>query len=227
MGNINSAVSEIISIANNNVYGYDQTNRNGPDFDCSSLIGTVLNNNGFNISKNSTTRNLYEQLISCGFEVVNDKNKKGDIYLTPGKHVIMCIDDNKIAHAKYNENKGIVGGVTGDQTGEEICIENFYIPDYGWAYHLRYKEEVKSIMCTGYANNFSENLAGEYTVTTDLYCRNEPNPNSSALCVIPKNTKVRNYGYYSTYNNVNWLLIKFTINNTTYTGFSSSLYLKK
>ena len=40
-------------------------------------------------------------------------------------------------------------------------------------------------------------------------------------------TTVRNYGYYNTVGGVKWLYIQVTLGGTTYTGFSSSQYLKK
>ena len=51
--------------------------------------------------------------------------------------------------------------------------------------------------------------------------------NKKALCLIPKGTKVNNFGFYTTFNGVKWLLIQFTLNGVRYTGFSSSVYLKK
>ena len=61
----------------------------------------------------------------------------------------------------------------------------------------------------------------------DLYCRNDAGTNKKALCCMPAGTKVHCYGYYSTANGVKWLYIQFELNGVTYTGFSSSAYLKK
>ena len=63
MPDIEKAVKYMEDIANDNTHGYAQDHRNGdPDYDCSSLVGTALNVAGFNVSKGSTTRNLYQQL---------------------------------------------------------------------------------------------------------------------------------------------------------------------
>lgn len=78
-----------------------------------------------------------------------------------------------------------------------------------------------------YATSKDGSLAGTYITTDDLYCRNDAGTNKKALCLIPRGTKVQNYGYYSTFNGVKWLLIQFTLDGVQYTGFSSSLYLKK
>lgn len=77
------------------------------------------------------------------------------------------------------------------------------------------------------ADKKDSSLAGTYTTTTDLYCRDGAGKNRTALVKIPKGTKVSNYGYYSVSGGVKWLYIQFTINKVTYTGFSSSAYLKR
>ena len=81
MSSILDALQFMIDIADDNTHGYDQTNRNGPDYDCSSLVGTALNHAGFNVSPESWTGNLYPQLIVCGFIEVNGSERQpGDIF---------------------------------------------------------------------------------------------------------------------------------------------------
>lgn len=140
MGNIVKAVEYMVKIANDDTHGYDQQNRNSPNYDCSSLVGEALHIAGFKVSPYSWTGNLYKQMVGCGFVLVKNINdrKTGDVFLTPKKHVIMCVDADNIVHASINEKGGVVGGKTGDQTGKEICVRSFYIPSYGWTYHLRY-----------------------------------------------------------------------------------------
>lgn len=95
------------------------------------------------------------------------------------------------------------------------------------------KEPVKSdssiykVEATCYARSKDSSLIGPYITTTDLYCRNDAGTNKKALCLIPKGTVVQNFGYYTNFNGIKWLLIQFVLNNIQYTGFSSSLYLKK
>ena len=55
MANIMKAVNFIIDMANDDAHGYDQNHRNGPDYDCSSLVGTALHEAGFNVSPDSWT----------------------------------------------------------------------------------------------------------------------------------------------------------------------------
>lgn len=85
----------------------------------------------------------------------------------------------------------------------------------------------KTVEASCYAKSEDRSLAGDYVTTANLYCRNDAGTNKKALCLIPKGTKVHNYGFFTTFNGVKWLLIQFTLGGVQYTGFSSSQYLKK
>lgn len=141
MANIEQAVVFMVSVANNDKHGYDQTHRNSPDYDCSSLVGTALHEAGFDVSPYSWTGNLRKQLLDNGFKTlpVNADRLRGDIFLTEKHHVVMCVDKNNIVHATSNELGKATGGKTGDQTGKEICVRSFYTPSFGWDYHFRYE----------------------------------------------------------------------------------------
>ena len=238
MGNIEKAVQFMENIAKDDNYGYDQTHRNGPNYDCSSLLGTALNEAGFNVSKYSWTGNLRKQLLACGFEEidVNAERKRGDIFLSEGHHTVMCVDGDNIVHASINEKGTTTGGKSGDQTGKEICTRKFYTPKYKWDYHFRLKEEtvepavpniVKEVRATKYASKFDRFIADTYEVTASwLNVRNGAGTTHKVLVSIPKGTKVRCYGYYSLVGSTKWLYIQFTYNGIKYTGFTSSKYLK-
>ena len=79
------------------------------------------------------------------------------------------------------------------------------------------------------ARSFDKALAGTYAVTAGggLHLRTGAGTGKASLTVLPCGTKVRNYGYFTQTGGVKWLYIQVTINGTTYTGFSSSDYLKK
>ena len=141
---IEKALQFMRDVAADPRHGYDQENRNGPDYDCSSLVATALNAAGYDVPVTAYTGNLYTYLKNNGFTQVKNVSdrKPGDIFLSPGYHVVMCVDANNIVHASINEKGTITGGKTGDQTGKEICERSFYIPSYGWKYHLRAPEEV-------------------------------------------------------------------------------------
>lgn len=157
MPDIDKAVSFMEMIAADDSHGYSQDKRGGnPDYDCSSLVGTALNYAGFDVFPLSTTNTLYSQLIKCGFKEIgiNDARKRGDIFLTPGSHVIMCTDSDYIVHASINELNKTTGGTAGDQTGSEITKRAFYYHKNGWKYHLRYEQSsiVKAIDISKYNN---------------------------------------------------------------------------
>lgn len=139
MANIMKAVQFMVDTANDNTHGYDQTHRNGPDYDCSSLVGTALHEAGFNVSPYSWTGNLEAQLRACGFVDCKAPWLAGDVHLKTQHHVCMSISNSKIAQASINEKGTITGGKTGDQTDKEIWIRDYYEYSGGWDVHLRYK----------------------------------------------------------------------------------------
>lgn len=89
------------------------------------------------------------------------------------------------------------------------------------------KPHLTRVETSCFAKSMDRSIAGFYVTTGDLHCRNDAGSNKKSLCVIPKGTSVRNHGYYTEFNGVKWLLIRFDLDGVTYTGFSSSKYLKK
>ena len=234
MSNINKAVDFMVSIANDDSHGYDQVHRNSPDYDCSSLVATALHEAGFDVSPTSWTGNLRKQLLACGFKEIpiNGDRKKGDIFLTESKHVVMCVDSGTIVHASVNEKGTAKGGKKGDQTGKEICTRSFYNPSYGWDYHFRYGAETETtattkVVATKVAHKYNTNVSGVYKVTAGaLNVRNGAGVTNKILTTIPKGKEVRCYGYYNTVLGTKWLYVQFTHNGAQYTGFCSAKYLK-
>lgn len=141
MANIQKAVDFMVRMAKDDTHGYDQTNRNGPDYDCSSLVATALYNAGFTVNPSSWTGNLEEQLRKCGFGDCSKPWKAGDIHLSTLNHVNMSINESQIAEATINEKGTVSCGQAGDQTGNEIRIANYYEYSGGWDRHLRYYGE--------------------------------------------------------------------------------------
>lgn len=89
------------------------------------------------------------------------------------------------------------------------------------------KEGTKEVTTTCIARNKREKIAGTYVTTTNVYCRNDAGKNKKALCLIPKGTEVKCYGFYNTYGSENWYLIQFTLKGVKYTGFTVNSYLKR
>jgi len=79
------------------------------------------------------------------------------------------------------------------------------------------------------ARSLNKALAGTYVVTADkgLHIRSGAGSGKSSLAVLPKGTKVRNYGYYTELSGVAWLYVQVAYKGITYTGFCSGQYLSK
>ena len=79
------------------------------------------------------------------------------------------------------------------------------------------------------AKGFNKSLAGTYTVTASsgLHIRNGAGTNKTSLAILPKGTKVQNYGYYTQVSGVKWLYVQVTYRGVKYTGFCSAQYLSK
>ena len=146
MSVIDNAVANALAIANNSQYGYDQTSRWGPDYDCSSFLITAWQQAGVPVKTNgaSYTGDMRKAFLRSGFENVKGSVnlssgsglKKGDVLLKEGSHVVMYIGNGQIVHASINELGKITGGQSGDQTGKEICVRSYY--NKPWQYLLRY-----------------------------------------------------------------------------------------
>lgn len=83
------------------------------------------------------------------------------------------------------------------------------------------------IVTTCYAKCKDEKLSGSYKTTANLHCRNDAGTNKKSLCLIPKGTEVKNYGFYNVSGSSKWLLIQAVVDGITCVGFSHEKYLKK
>ena len=142
---VESAVQWAINIANDDSHGYDQTHRDGPDYDCSSLVCWAYYQAGLNTRPGYTpaTGTMYNVFLAAGFEdVTSSVNlttgegiQRGDVLLNTVHHTAMSIGNGQVVNASQNEHGGAAGGATGDQTGKEIYVRNYY--NYPWNYVLR------------------------------------------------------------------------------------------
>ena len=150
MSAVEKYVQEAINIANDNSHGYSQVRRWGPDYDCSSLVITVVDNAGIPVkSKGATyTGNMLAAFLACGFKDVTEQVdlstgrglQYGDILLNTVHHTGIYIDGTTVeAHASETGGKD---GKTGDQTGGEINVQKYR--NYPWDHVLRYKGAVKT-----------------------------------------------------------------------------------
>ena len=145
---IDKAVKWAIDIAKDDTHGYDQSNRWGLDYDCSSFVISAYTQAGLDLKGNGATYtgNMKEVCLKLGFEEVpitdwgnGSQFKKGDIILNEVHHVCLAIGNGQIVQASINENGGTTGGQSGDQTGKEIYIRDYYVYSSGWNCCLRLK----------------------------------------------------------------------------------------
>lgn len=179
MKSIDKAASIATRYAEDNSHGYAQDNRYGPDYDCSSLMATVLREAGFNISF-TWTGNMEQDLLANGFKKVYVNTalftelKRGDILLyhnsaSGNGHTAMYVGNGKIVHATSNEKGGIKGGQTGDQTGKEICIDTYF--NYPWSSVFRYEENTtKDSYYTVKQYDTLWSIAQQFGTTIDKLC---------------------------------------------------------
>ena len=143
------AAQYAIEIANDDRHGYDQEHRWGMDYDCSSLVITAYQKAGVPL-KSTYTGNMLNDFLRHKFvDVKNEVNvvtgaglEVGDVLLNVIHHTAIYVGNGNMVEATGNENHGVTGGQTGDQTGKEIAINpyhNYGWGTIGWDYVLRYK----------------------------------------------------------------------------------------
>ena len=152
-GKCEQAVELALKMANDASHGYDQTNRWGPDYDCSSFLCTVWQEVGVPVKDRGATYtgNMLPAFLAAGFaDVTGSVNRNtgaglqaGDVLLNVKSHTAMFIGAGRVVQASGNEKGGITGGVTGDQTGREIGTGSYY--NFPWDHILRYREEEETV----------------------------------------------------------------------------------
>ena len=163
--NVEDAVQWAIAIAKDDTHGYSQGaqnataynpytgSRDGPDYDCSSLVYYAFNHAGFHIienwHKNPKFINRYNgnQYVGDADTILEDLNvdgdwikyswldikdnlQRGDILCLPQKHVAIYIGDGLTVEARgVNNPTGMGRYETGDQGGE---IDFYSAYNRGW-----------------------------------------------------------------------------------------------
>lgn len=146
MSKIENATQWALNIANNDDYGYDQNNRWGPDYDCSSMVIQAYENAGVPVKSAGATYtgNMKPVFTANDFSdvtaIVNLSTgrglQRGDVLLNYSHHTAIYIGNGQLVHASINEHGHAVGGQPGDQTGREICVRGYY--NYPWDCVLRF-----------------------------------------------------------------------------------------
>ena len=207
----------------NNKIGYDQYQRNNLykyakqvnfdlskittpcECDCSSLMHVCAIAGGAHLTYGSNgyvTFNMVKAFVASGdYEKLTDKK-----YLTSDKYLkrgdILVKESGHTAMVLQNGSSASPSPSKGSSSSSKKA-----------------KESAKSYLAS---------LAGTYKVTASaLNVRNGAGTGKTLMVTIPRGTKVKNYGYYTTASRVIWLYVEFTYNNITYTGFCSSEHLLK
>lgn len=142
---VEDAIQWALAIARDNSHGYDQANRWGPDYDCSSLVYEAFRvGGGFNLPVHSGyTGSMIADFTAAGFTwlsgIGNSASQlvRGDILLNIRNHTEIYLGENMTVGAHINEFGGTSGGETGDQSGSEISERGFL--SYPWDGVLRYR----------------------------------------------------------------------------------------
>ena len=138
---VDSYVNWALDKADDDSHGYDQYDRWGPNYDCSSLVISALRAAGISTGGASYTGNMVGNL--SGFKVTKVSHDqfgllRGDILLNSTHHTGIYIGEGMMVAARESEDGGITGK-SGDQTGHEIERQEVY--DFPWNYILRYVGE--------------------------------------------------------------------------------------
>lgn len=143
MSIIQDAVSWARRIATDDTHGYDQANRWGADYDCSSFVISAYKAAGVPLEC-TYTGDMRGDMLRRGFiDVTATCNLStgagvaaGDVLLNYARHTALAIGGGRIVQASVNERGTATGGQTGDQTGREIAERAYY--NYPWDCVLRY-----------------------------------------------------------------------------------------
>lgn len=184
--------------------------------DCSSMqnVAAVISGSKATYSSNGwVTFNMLDKLKEAGYIIINNteflKNPeycvRGAIYVKISSHTVCGLTSGSLS-SKTLTFAGLLPET-------ETIIED---------------RPTKSIKATKPAKSFDKSIAGKYKVTaSELYMRNGAGKDNSAITSFPKNFVLQCFGYYSTDNGEKWLYVQGVQNNTQYTGFCHSKYLKK
>ena len=148
---IDQYVACMMELVMNPIHGYDQNHRWGEDYDCSSAIITAVQTVIPVKDAGATyTGNMRKAFKKCGFTDIPYKKGmtliRGDILLNEKYHTAMYVGNGKVAQFSINEKGTTTGGKTGDQTGKESSVGNFYEYSKGWDCVLRYEHDTEEVI---------------------------------------------------------------------------------
>lgn len=165
-GAISRAVEWMLAIAADNRHGYSQTDRWGPDYDCSSFVITAWEQAGVPVKAAGATYtgNMYDVFTRCGFQDVTGSvdlatgagMQPGDVLLNHARHTATYIGNGQLVHARSSEGNS----VQGDQSGNEIRVQPYY--NGPWDCVLRYTgADAGSILAAPRRTILKKGMTGE------------------------------------------------------------------
>lgn len=125
-------ISIMIALCNDNSHGYSQSNRWGPNFDCSSSIIYSLRAAGLQTGSANYTGNM-DVLCRYGWKKISSSSAgRGDI-LVCSSHAALYLGNGQTAefHRDYD-------GRSGDSSGRESNVGKSWKPSSSYSYALRY-----------------------------------------------------------------------------------------
>ncbi len=125
-------ISIMIALCNDNSHGYSQSNRWGPNFDCSSSIIYSLRMAGLQTGSANYTGNM-DVLCRYGWKKISSSSAgRGDI-LVCSSHAALYLGNGQTAefHRDYD-------GRSGDSSGRESNVGKSWKPSSSYSYALRY-----------------------------------------------------------------------------------------
>lgn len=243
MSKVESAISWMEKTANDDIHGYSQEKRWGPDYDCSSAVITAWEQAGVKVKTAGATYtgNMYSTFTKNGFKDVTSQVtlasgaglKRGDVLLNKKRHTAMYCGNGKEVEASINEKGKATGGQTGDQTGKEFLIRSYR--NYPWDCVLRYEEggasekktETKATTKPGsyFEKGHEKGQRVVVTATSGLKMRTDATTSAKIVGILAKNSALMWYGYYKIDSKGDkWLFVQNP--KTGRTGYCHSGWLK-
>lgn len=167
----------------------------------------------------------YRSLINLLVDICK-RNDIKELKWKADKSLIGKVNKQNMTVHRWFKNKSCPGKYLYDRHGKIAAEVNARLDDINEVYDTAVPSFNK-VTASESADKRDTNLSGTYVITANLHLRDDAGVSNKSLCVIPKGTKVKCYGYYSLSKGVKWLYVTFKLDGIKYTGFSSSAYLKK
>lgn len=196
----------------NPAVGYDQNGRN--------TLYNAVKNNGFKCDKKSLTKKVETDCstlvrVCCAYAGVT----LPEFYTGNEKQVLL--DSGKF--------KLVNGGGTSDylKRGDILVTKTKGHTVVVLSNGSKASKHTQKMAATDSAKSYLKSLADTWQTTGSLNVRHGAGTTKKKMCTIPKGTKVKCHGYYTSVLGRKWLYVQFTYKGVEYTGFCSSKYLKR